>query len=105
MINPAQEIPGNVQGTITTSVTNSVNKKITTTFTSQESKPKVKIFIGIKRMFKMGLTRSISRLKTIPAIIKICQPPRITNAGKIWLVNQRPNILNAKTLTRYFMRD
>lgn len=100
---PAHINPVKNHSWIRISGTKTVNRYMTITLISQESKPKVRILIGIKSIFKIGVTISISMLRTNPASTIVCQPGAIVSVGSIWLVSHSANTLNKNTRIRCFM--
>ena len=78
---PENVAPSYVKGRMVTLGKTKVIKKTTATLINHEKSPNVRRFIGIKSIFKTGATRSIRRLKNIPAVIITCQPPKMTKLG------------------------
>ncbi len=89
MANPANEIPGKVNGSMVTCETKTVSKKSMTAFIRNDAKPNVIILRGIERSLRTGLSRSIMIVKIMPVTIYVCTLPESLNPDKSCVVIKR----------------
>lgn len=103
IINPCQDKPGNVNSRTITEGRIRVSRNKIVTLINQFPIPKVKKFIGMNRIFNIGLTINIKPLRTNPAVSILPSPPEICKPPYSSLTNQRAKTLNIYNLSKYFI--